>query len=56
MKKKIKDLTYEEAKKVCDKNKCFKCPLNFAQDLCFIDLLTTYEENMQQEIEVEDND
>ena len=45
MKKKIKDLTLEEAKVICEKHYgCNKCPLNFNKNAscvpCYLDKLT----------------
>ena len=55
MKKKIKDLTWEEANKICDKqHSCSMCPLYCDIELCLKDLMA--EEKLEQEIEVEDDD
>ena len=64
MKKKIKDLTVEERKKICDKyytgynpefNNCSKCPFcigeeDFGRAICGEDMI----DFVNQEIEVED--
>ena len=55
MKKKIKDLTLKEAKKICLKyNDCINCHLYLNLYLCVKDLLE--EEKLEQEIEVEDDE
>ena len=68
MKKKIKDLTLEEAQKVCYKqDKCTYCPLLLTQCFCFkfkdlidykylIDLKNIISNPELLEIEVEDDD
>lgn len=55
MKKKLKDLTDEEMKKICYNNykkykTCYNCPLQIGENNCFkfVDL--------DKEIEVEDNE
>jgi hypothetical protein len=54
MKKKIKDLTLEEAYKICDEHiSCIVCPLH-CMELCLKDLMI--EEKFEQEIEVEDDE
>ena len=53
MKKKIKNLTWEEAKKVCSKCKnCINCPLYLDVYLCIKDLIG--DEILDQEIEIEE--
>lgn len=52
MKKKIKDLTLEEKKKICEKyanvvNDCLKCPLCFKSKWCLIKVL-------EREVEVDE--
>ena len=55
MKKKIKDLTLEEAEKICENQyNCRCCSLFIDIDNCFKDLLR--EEKLEQEIEVEDDE
>ena len=54
MKKKIKDLTLEEVKKICKNNSCDECPLKDAPCQKGYDALVNSEIN--QEIEVEDNE
>lgn len=59
MKKKIKDLNYEERKKICDRYwKCEKtCPffVNNGTDDCVHHLLTDFiEDYLEEEIEVEE--
>lgn len=54
MKKKIKDLTLEEAEQICENQyNCRCCVLFIDIDECFKDLLR--EEKLEQEIEVEDD-
>ena len=55
MKKKIKDLTWEEAEKICENHYtcCCCCTLFIDMDKCFKDLLR--EEKLEKEIEVEDD-
>jgi hypothetical protein len=61
MKKKIKDMTREEFKKMCDKydSSCTGCPLSWMND-CFglRDYLKAHEmeKALEQEIEVEDDE
>ena len=55
MKKKIRDLTEEEIKKVCDENNrkygtCYNCPLQLEVDYCFKYL------DLDKEIEVNNNE
>lgn len=52
MKKKIKDLTLEEVKKICSNNICDYCPLDLKELWCKSDDLEHYGE---EEIEVEDD-
>lgn len=67
MKKKIKDLTYEEAKVICNKyDSCNKCPLNLNKKSpcipCYLDKLqcdkyiTYYQLNKEIEINESNND
>ena len=53
MKKKIKDLTLEEFKKICGKNSCDYCPLDLDGTRCKYDDLEHYGND---EIEVDDED
>ena len=55
MKKKIKDLTFEEVKKICLNHKrnsgyCPDCPLHLVSYLCIKDLFT--DRQLQQEVEI----
>ena len=57
MLKKIKDLTPEELKYICDKQKyCSKCPLSICGGNCLIDYILNkkkYEVKIEKEIKVE---
>lgn len=54
--KKIKDLTLEEQKKICLKNKCNKdCPLAFI-NICIHTPYSFREEDLEKEIDVEDDE
>lgn len=55
MKKKIKDLTLKELRKICKNNNCYNCPLYIpmGQDKCKDDLIEQYG---NEEIEVEDDE
>lgn len=65
MKKKIKDLTYEERKEICDKYSppCIVCPLYGNKEIvgyshCLHDYLTSLENSsdvLETEVEVEDD-
>ena len=56
MKKKIKDFTLEEIKKICHKKVCFYCPFHIVlcDDDFKIDVLDEVEDILEQEIEVEE--
>ena len=56
MKKKIKNLTLEEAQKICDKSVCITCPLkHFSPDNEIIrDCPVSYEDwYLEKEVEIE---
>lgn len=57
MKKKIKDLTLEECKKICDENVCSRecCPL-YGKGICHQSFYDYEEEDLEQEIEVEEDE
>ena len=57
MKKKIIDLTAEEAKKICDKyDSCDECPLYIGVfcPFCIADLITGFKKYANREIEIEE--
>lgn len=60
MKKKIKDLTLEEVKAICDDNICSTCPFYTSNGWCFckiknfLDEPLEAKEFLEQEIEVEE--
>ena len=67
MKKKIKELTLEEARVICNKNiSCSNCPLNFNKKAttipCYLDKLkcdeytTYYQLNKEVEVDESNND
>lgn len=58
IKKKIKDLTKEEAQKICDKHSvCIKCPLDInSSKKCMNTIIQNYKKLFEKEIEVPDND
>lgn len=62
VKKKIKDLTKEEAEKICNKHYvCNECPLDIyfsvsSKRYCIKNIIQSYKEDLEREIEVEDSD
>lgn len=56
MKKQIKNLTKEEAEKICNKSGgCDKCPLNFPScSYCAKNIILFNKEDLKKEIEVEE--
>ena len=58
MKKKIKDMTLQEVKKICHKKNCFYCPfyIVLCDDDFKIDFLDEVEDVLDEEIEVEDDE
>lgn len=55
MKKKIKDLTVEEADKICDKQTCCNnCPLNIRFSKHCTTMIYNCKELLEREIEVEE--
>lgn len=57
MKKKIKDLTLEEAMKICSKNSCRDCPLNNIpyNTACHLNYLE-FREDLTKEVEIDESD
>ena len=56
MKKKIKDMTFEELIKICCKHRCNYCPLDLNESLCKFDDLKHYgEEEIEVDVEDESN-
>lgn len=53
MKKKIKDLTLEEVKKICKNNSCDECPLKVVP--CYKGYYVVVNSELNQEIEVEED-
>ena len=51
MKKKIKDVTLEECKKICENHYCSNCPIKY---LCVETPVCYEDEDLEAEIEVED--
>ena len=65
MKKKIKNLTIEEANKICNNGgkylPCDRCPLSFGRDtaLCYRDILQEIHKkkfNLDKEVEINESD
>lgn len=61
MKKKIRDLTYDERKRICDKQGCYNCPLYgnkaiIGYEVCLHDYfsrLEKQEDYLNREVEIE---
>ena len=49
MKKKIRELTREDIKKLCNQHECYKCPLNIKTMFCWILI-----EQLDKEVEIEE--
>ncbi len=49
-KKKIKDLTKEEAIAICGECECENCPLNLRYNTCFKDIIIKNEDILEEKI------
>lgn len=56
MKKKVKDLTITEAKRICDNNKCSSCPLFSTEShlLCMMSAERSPSTYWEREVEIPD--
>lgn len=54
VKKKIKDLTYEECYKICDKRTtCLNCPIRYSTNSCRLVILRELQYEPKDELEIE---